>query len=301
MSLAHHEGLLDIADQLVTRLARRGIVAGPPPPECMAGFLAVAPEDALEVLTARSLRDLAEARVRVAELAARFSRVQAESGTPDMVEHLVGEELISRRFEELQRGTRVQVRAFDTPPYVTGLGRNPVELEMLGRDVTYRVLYDRRSLDRPDFVASHVELTAAGEQARLIDVPLKLVIFDDTHALMPARDHACDDDVRASIVVCEPTLIGALAELFELCWECAAPLRVRDGESVPGPAPGPTAMERAMLVFLVGGFSEPDIAAHLGLHERTVRRHLRDMFDKLGAETRMQAGYQAVVRGWLDH
>lgn len=292
-------GLSGQAERLLARLTDLGLVVGVPadPPR----YLALAPGAAVEMLTARQQRDLADARLKVAELAARFSRASSGASASDMVELLVGPESIRRSFDELQRGTRTQVRGFDIPPYVADDWHNAVESEMLRRGVAYRVLYDRLALDTAEFLPRLTEMLAAGEQARLVEAPIKLVIFDDTHALMPAYDQVSADDVRAAIVVREPTLIGALTELFELSWACAVPLRVSDQRSARGPAEVPTEIERAILLLLAGGLSEPDIAAHLRMNERTVRRHLRDLFDKLGAKTRMQAGYQAVVRGWLNH
>ncbi|MEV1178920.1 helix-turn-helix transcriptional regulator [Nonomuraea sp. NPDC049784] len=52
--------------------------------------------------------------------------------------------------------------------------------------------------------------------------------------------------------------------------------------------------------MLTAGLTDAAIAAHLGWSDRTVRRHVRAMMVRLDAHTRFQAGYQAVVRGWLD-
>jgi DNA-binding NarL/FixJ family response regulator len=43
------------------------------------------------------------------------------------------------------------------------------------------------------------------------------------------------------------------------------------------------------------------MAVHLGWSERTVRKHIDGMRHRLDADTRFEAGYQAVLRGWLGH
>ena len=41
------------------------------------------------------------------------------------------------------------------------------------------------------------------------------------------------------------------------------------------------------------------VARHLSVSLRTVQRQTRTMMDRLGAQTRFQAGIQARNRGWL--
>ena len=53
-----------------------------------------------------------------------------------------------------------------------------------------------------------------------------------------------------------------------------------------------TPRERAVLEGIAGGFDNGEIAASLGLSEKTVRNHITRVFDKIGVEHR----YQAIVR-----
>jgi DNA-binding NarL/FixJ family response regulator len=93
--------------------------------------------------------------------------------------------------------------------------------------------------------------------------------------------------------------VDALHELFEMYWERAVSLQVGNGHRRPeGPAePGPAS--RSLLPLLVAGLSDVAIARQLQWNERTVRRHVQGIMAELGAETRFQAGYQVVQRGWL--
>ena len=44
---------------------------------------------------------------------------------------------------------------------------------------------------------------------------------------------------------------------------------------------------------------DEQIARALGMSVRTVRRRVADLMDELGADSRFQAGVEAVRRGWI--
>lgn len=81
-------------------------------------------------------------------------------------------------------------------------------------------------------------------------------------------------------VVLHPSLAGKLAR--------------RSGEAEL------TQQEVAMLKLLAGGASYGEIGAQLYLSERTVRRHMNVLFDKMGVTARAQAVAEAIRRGVLD-
>lgn len=56
--------------------------------------------------------------------------------------------------------------------------------------------------------------------------------------------------------------------------------------------------EREVLALLAGGLGNADIAARLGISDKTVRNHLSNIFDKLGVWTRAQAIVFARERGF---
>ncbi|WP_316436554.1 LuxR C-terminal-related transcriptional regulator [Leptolyngbya sp. NK1-12] len=58
--------------------------------------------------------------------------------------------------------------------------------------------------------------------------------------------------------------------------------------------------EQEMLLLLAAGFRDRDIADQLHISERTVKFHINNAIAKLQVQTRCQALYQAVIRGWLD-
>lgn len=239
-------------------------------------------------------RELARARRYVAELTARFNR-GAGHDLPAMVEVVHGRAEIIRRFQELQRNARNQFRACDAPPYPANDAAivNTMEVDQLRSGLRFRILYDRTALDIPGRLADLEAGVAAGEQARVTAIPLKMTIFDDTAAILPVRQ---PPDVESRLIVHNPVLLDALSALFEMYWDRALPLHADSG--LGGDAV-PTEAERRLLVLLVGGLSDQEIAAQLGVSDRTVRRVMRAMMTRLDAATRFQAGYQAVLRGWI--
>jgi DNA-binding NarL/FixJ family response regulator len=131
------------------------------------------------------------------------------------------------------------------------------------------------------------------------DVPVKMTIFDDKAAILPLRQPA---DMESRLVVHNPVLVDALSALFEMYWDRALPLHVNDGRAeLAGPDAAPSEDDRHLLVLLVGGLTDQEIAAQLGISDRTVRRGVRAMMGRLDAATRFQAGYQAVLRGWISN
>jgi DNA-binding NarL/FixJ family response regulator len=53
------------------------------------------------------------------------------------------------------------------------------------------------------------------------------------------------------------------------------------------------------VVGLTMGLTDEVLAARLGVSLRTCRRHVANVFELLGAESRFQAGVLATARGWV--
>jgi hypothetical protein len=170
-------------------------------------------------------------------------------------------------------------------PEIDGLLR---ELVASGR--RSRAIYPARVLEEaPDVLRARA---AAGEQVRIVAVvSTRISIMGDAVALLSDR---WGSNTGRRLVVREHSLVGALGALFENVWE--------RGMAVPGidPGAGDLAGQRRLLLHqLTRGAKDEQIARTLGVSLRTVRRRIADIMDELGADSRFQAGVEAVRRGWL--
>ncbi|MFE0592762.1 helix-turn-helix domain-containing protein [Micromonospora echinospora] len=273
------------------RLAELGLATRLPgqPPR----WTAVAPDVALGSLLTGRRESLRELRQRVTRMADRFQRA-ATAGHSELVEVLHGRDAIHTAFEDLVHRAETELLIFDAPPYLNVL--TPPGVEAVRRGVRMRTVYDREGVAIPGRLAQLADFFSAGEHARVADVPMKLLLCDRQIGLVPLRP---DLALETCLLVRDPVLLSALSALFESLWERAVPLDVGVRQRAEADPEAPSDLERALLALLVAGLTEQDIAEHLGCHIRTVRRHMNRLFTRLDAVTRFQAGYQAVLRGWL--
>lgn len=162
--------------------------------------------------------------------------------------------------------------------------------DLLRRGRRSRVLYPWRVLEEaPEVVRGRAVL---GERVRILaDIPGRLAVIGDAAVVMPGRFDAPD---AALMILRQPAVVRLATDLFESLWS--------RGLGVPGltddPAPGTSV--RALLLDQLGrGAKDEQIARSLGLGLRTVRRRVAELMDELGAESRFQAGAEAVRRGWI--
>jgi hypothetical protein len=97
------------------------------------------------------------------------------------------------------------------------------------------------------------------------------------------------------LVIRQHSLIGSLTLLFESMWEKAMSVPGLDGQRQDEGAGN----RGLLLSQLAGGAKDEQIARALGLSVRTVRRRVAELLEELGAESRFQAGVEAVRRGWM--
>jgi hypothetical protein len=278
------------------RLVELGLITLMPsdPPR----YLVLPPDVALELLVRDRELELARARQETVLLATQFHTGTARVEPPELIEVLRGEPEIATGIERLIRSAKAEVCFSDAPPFMSDPNRvHQEELEQLQEGVAIRILYDRtRSVDRPGRLAARVSGVNDGEQARVGDVPLKLLLTDGPMALVPIDSSATQ--YSAALLIHDPTLVAALHVLFEQLWSRAVPLATYAGQT--GSADGPTDQERDLLALLMSGLTDSETAIQLGWTERSVRARIDRMRQRLGADTRFQAGYEAVLRGWLE-
>ncbi len=171
-----------------------------------------------------------------------------------------------------------------------------VDQDNLRRGVRYRVLLPDRVRDVPALAMRLGRLTLTGAEVRtLAEVPTDATVVDEVLAMLPTdrRDGRPGDVAMIRL----PSVVNAVAELFERLWPSAVPLTPSD---VPDGA-GLGGRERELLALLSAGCTDESAAARLGISVRTVRRMMSAMMNRLGARSRFQAGLKAADRGWLLH
>ena len=63
---------------------------------------------------------------------------------------------------------------------------------------------------------------------------------------------------------------------------------------------GLTARERQVIALVGAGYTNKDLAQKLGISENTAKRHLSNVFDKLGVSNRLELVLFAVYQGLTE-
>jgi DNA-binding CsgD family transcriptional regulator len=152
-----------------------------------------------------------------------------------------------------------------------------------------RAIYPARALqEAPEALLTRAR---AGEQIRVIsDLSTRMFILGDAHAVMPEPLGFADEP---RVHVRQRSIVAALTMWFEALWDAATPVPQLDlGEPRPD-------LRKFLLEQLAQGATDEQIAPKLGISLRTVRRRVSSIMIELGADTRFQAGVEAVRRGWI--
>ena len=107
--------------------------------------------------------------------------------------------------------------------------------------------------------------------------------------------------VRCAVCECDQALVRSHADADRvLAGErvVAAEIEVLLGEA-PEQARQPSERQRAVVEAVARGATNREIAEELGITERTVKYHLRAVFDRLGVSNRAEAVARAAEAGWL--
>lgn len=160
--------------------------------------------------------------------------------------------------------------------------------EVVGQGRHSRALYPVRALhDAPDVLAARL---AAGEEIRVLpDLPTRLLVVGDTHAVVPEPLGLADLPLA---VVRQRGVVEAMTSWFEELWGRAAVPSLAAAEPLLD-------LRQFLLEQLASGAHDEQIARKLGISLRTVRRRVAALMTELGADSRFQAGVEAARRGWL--
>ncbi|MER7171392.1 helix-turn-helix transcriptional regulator [Streptomyces mesophilus] len=283
---------------------------------------AVAPATALRGLLHRHQAQLLRRSAELEELTGAVDRMAAEllGSAHDPwaigIDTVRGRVAIAERVNALMSSAREEVALLDRPPYAASAPDGmPAPLDvaaLVRRGIRVRVVVDRDGLSFQGRARGLGELSEQGVQIRVgTQLPTKLITVDRRITLLPPTDAA--DPTASALVVSDALLGNALVPLFEAVWERSMPIGSVGSAAADGPgagagsaagagaeAGGLDAADRELLTLLAAGLKDEAIARRLGVHVHTARRRISRLLRTLNAETRFQAGVQAVGRGWLD-
>ncbi|MEW1722825.1 hypothetical protein [Streptomyces sp. NPDC093109] len=162
----------------------------------------------------------------------------------------------------------------------------PRDLEMLGRGVRLRTLYQHTARYSPGTQEYVREVSAAGGEVRtLSELFGKMLVFDRSTAFLPVWDNP-----DAAVVLREPSAVAFLRSVFATAWGLAEPF------SASYTAATTTQLRDTIAGQLAEGAKDEVIARKLGMSLRTCRRHIAELMEELGADSRFQAGYLLGLR-----
>lgn len=210
--------IYDVLDSL----AARGLVTVQPGRPVR--FTARPPHEAVELLL-REHRLRLERLERDAARTAEELRPAYEAGRQEddplrYIELLREPLAIARRFAELEAAAEREILVFSKPPFAVDPQENVAGLELLGRGIEARSVYERSLYDDRRQVAAVARFVAAGEQARVVDrLPLKLVLIDERVSMFTMEDPVAGSPGLTIMVVEHPALAWLLKLAFERVWE----------------------------------------------------------------------------------
>ncbi|MCX5096998.1 LuxR C-terminal-related transcriptional regulator [Streptomyces sp. NBC_00365] len=275
-------------------------IAGRPP-----RWKADPPRSSLGSLLARRRAELAQAELYMEQLHEIYD-FAARPQAPHLVEVLEDTEEVTARYAHLLKASTQEVLHLAKPPYVTGpagaSSHGDAAQPEFREGIRLRSVYDTEGFTDTVSLETALRGSARGGEFRLSSrLPVKLVLFDRTAALLPLHD---DRPSAGSIEVRSPALIDALAALFEAIWKHAVPVSLESRQDWPAPRQTRETTRidertQAILDLMATGMKDDAIARVLNISRRTVQKHVSEAGSALGARTRFQIALRAAERGWL--
>ena len=159
-----------------------------------------------------------------------------------------------------------------------------------GRRVDMFTVWDTQVLEMPGALTALSARREGGEVQRSISsVPLSIVIVDDATCIV---EWSGEGRGPQGLKGHTRGAVAAGLKVFERFWQLGTPI----GDDAEGELDG---RDGQVLRLMAAGVTDAAIARHTGFSQRTVERRVRHLMGRLDAQTRFQAGVQAVHRGWL--
>jgi DNA-binding CsgD family transcriptional regulator/sugar-specific transcriptional regulator TrmB len=263
----------------------------------------VDPRSGLQELLAQKSVELEQRRAQIAASQAALSALIAESSSSATLEAAAGMERLIGVDAVIARLERVTETAAEEVAGITpGVSHSQATLaaarrndtRVLERGVRIREIVQDACRNDAHACAHNRWLAGAGGEVRTAPtLPHRMIVIDRSLAVVPLDPK---DSAKGALLISDPGVVGTLYALFERIWDAATPF----GSRAVADTNGLTAREREILKLLAEGLTDEAVAARLSLSDRTIRRTMNELCERLGAKSRFEAGFRAAQAGWLD-
>ncbi|GAA1422740.1 helix-turn-helix transcriptional regulator [Catellatospora coxensis] len=260
---------------------------------------AVGPQAALSALLAEQEAELANRHLRLETVRAWAAALEAEHdlGRPrDELVRLEGTAAVRERLDLVADSVREECLSFTVDREMSAEAIEAAKvnnLRVLRRGISMRNVYQETVRKDPDNLAFAKWMTEHGGPSRTVPtVPFRMLVVDRAVAFLAVNPA---DSREGALEIRSPAVVNALYVLFEQFWEAGTPF----GESPKVEQDALSPQEQVLLRLLDAGHTDESAGRKLGLSARTVRRVIAELTDRMGVESRFQAGAEAVRRGWL--
>ena len=138
-------------------------------------------------------------------------------------------------------------------------------------------------------------LAGCGVQVATVPVIPPAIVIADRRAALMVLGEPPDGDAEGAFLLHDLEIAGFLASTIDSFWAMALSLHDSGAASKGGLSPA----DQALLRLLAQGKTQQEAARSLNLSVRTVSRRIADLKQELKADSPLQAGMEAVRRGWL--
>lgn len=252
--------------------------------------------DVIEALHRQSLTLPEQDGRRILRGRLLLEQLVADPGRRGDVESITTNHRLERLAEQLTGTMNVELLAMlpnTSCPAAHMASSRDGDLELLARGVRMDLLYEPHWPADPAALDGIMERVRAGARARVVDrVPHRLIMFDRAAVLVPST--VVGRGPGAVFARARPVVVDLLA-MFADTWQHATPVEDHSPTEVAPIADH----DRRILGLMSSGLTDEAAAKTLEVSVRTYRRHVATLMQRLGAETRFQAGVAAVRRGWI--
>lgn len=156
---------------------------------------------------------------------------------------------------------------------------------MLKRGVRMRTLYQHTAQYHPNTTAYVEIVSALGAEVRTLGEGfMRMLAFDGEIVVIEQKGNP-----EAALVVRAPSVVSFAVAAFELMWLRADPFPLNLSRAQAIQVSDKT--KEDIIRLLVQGESDKVIARRMGMTVRTCQRHIAKIMERIGAKSRVHAGY----------